>query len=73
METTNQAVEGFKLTSEWASQSKKLQAKHTQLTDADLKCESGKENEMLTRVGSRLNKNREEVITLIKKMESDKH
>jgi len=37
------------------------------LTDADLKFEAGKENELLERIGKRLNKKREELINIIKK------
>jgi len=51
----------------WATQSKELKGKYEQLTDADLKFETGKEAEMLDRVASRLNKNRQEVINIIKK------
>jgi hypothetical protein len=42
------------------------------LTESDLKLESGKEEEMLARVGTRLNKKREEVIGLIKNVQLDK-
>ncbi len=35
---------------------KKLKAKYSSLTDADLKFVAGKENELLNRIGVRLNK-----------------
>ena len=59
--------ESFKMSGNWATQSKELKGKYEQLTDADLKFETGKEAEMLDRVASRLNKNRQEVINIIKK------
>jgi len=63
----NNGHENFKITGNWDQQSKQLKEKFNQLTDADLKFEDGKENELLTRVESRLNKKREEVINIIKK------
>jgi hypothetical protein len=60
------APAAFKITGNWADQSKVLKTKFSQLTDADLKFEPGKENELLKKVETRLNKNREEVINIIK-------
>jgi len=60
-------VESFKIAGNWNEQSKELKAKFSQLTDSDLKFETGKENELLQRIETRLNKNREEVIKLITK------
>ena len=57
----------FKIIGNWANQSKELKGKFSQLTDEDLEFETGKENELLKRVETRLNKNREEVINIIKK------
>ena len=59
----------FKVTGDWAAQSKQLKVKFSQLTDADLKFETGKENELLSRVETRLNKKREEVINIIKNVQ----
>ena len=68
METTpNKAVESFKITGNWDTQSKGLKEKYATLTDSDLKFEPGKEGELLGRIQTRLNKNREEVINIIKK------
>lgn len=68
MDTTqNKSTPAFTITGNWTDQSKTLKEKFSQLTDADLKFETGKENELLTRVETRLNKNREEVINIIKK------
>jgi len=60
-------TETFKVIGDWSVQSKQLKEKFSQLTDADLKFEVGKENDLLTRVETRLNKKREEVINIIRK------
>lgn len=59
--------EVFKITGNWKEQSKELQNKFPQLTDADLKHEPGKENDLLKRVETRLNKSRDEVVNIIRK------
>lgn len=64
---TKKTDQSFKITGDWSKQSKKLKEKFTQLTDEDLKFESGKENELLKRVESRLSKPRNEVINIINK------
>lgn len=64
---TNKGSEDFKMSGNWSDQSRELKNKYSQLTDEDLKFETGKENDMLQRVEKRLNKNREEVINIIKK------
>ncbi len=66
--TENKEVEAFKIVGNWAFQSKYMKGKHPQLTDADLKFETGKEDELLGRIGSRLDKTREEVIAVIDRM-----
>ena len=63
----NHNNESFKITGNWAEQSKQLKTKYAQLTDADLKFETGKEKDLLNRMATRLNKNQEEVISIIKK------
>jgi hypothetical protein len=55
----------FKISGNWSAQSKQLKEKYPQLTDADLKFEVGKEEELLTRLQTRLHKNRTEVIAAI--------
>ena len=70
--TQNKGFENFKIGGSWNVESKKLKEKFTQLTDADLKFEAGKENELLSRVESKLNKKREEVINIIKKIQLEK-
>lgn len=73
METNqNNKPENFKITGDWESQSKELKNKFSQLTDSDLKFEPGKENELLTRVETRLKKNRQEVIGIITDSRKDK-
>lgn len=68
----NKTPETFKITGNWDAQSKQLKQKFSQLTDADLKFETGKENELLGRVETRLNKKREEVINIINKAQTEK-
>lgn len=60
-------TESFKITGDWAKQSVRLKEKFNQLTDSDLKFETGKENDLLKRVETRLNKKRDEVINIINK------
>jgi hypothetical protein len=62
----------FKINGDWNLQSARLKTKFPQLTDGDLKFEVGKENEMIRSVEARLHKNREEVISIIEKNESEK-
>jgi uncharacterized protein YjbJ (UPF0337 family) len=59
--------EVFKITGDWKIQAKNLKEKFSQLTDEDLNFVIGKENDLLARVEKKLNKNREEVINIIKK------
>ncbi|MGM0479943.1 MAG: hypothetical protein ACQERC_12050 [Bacteroidota bacterium] len=65
--TNNKTNEAFKISGDWKTQSKELKNKFSQLTDADLKFENGKENDLLNRVEKRLNKKRDEVINIINK------
>lgn len=57
----------FKPSGDWAGQSKRLREEYPQLTEADLRLETGKENDLLNRISTRLNKNREDVISMLKK------
>ena len=72
--TTTEAktAETFKMTGNWETQSQQLKTKFSKLTDADLKFETGKESELLGRIETRLNKNREEVIGIIKNVQIEK-
>ena len=62
-------IEPFKIVGNWDLQSRKLQEKFPQLTDTDLRHEAGKEGELLTRLGRRLEKTRQEIIRLIRRGE----
>lgn len=68
--TRKNTSQDFKIKGNWDQQSIQLKGKYNKLTDEDLKVESGKENEMLTRLGNRLNINRNEVINIINKEQS---
>ena len=57
----------FKIIGDWKRQADKLKEKFPQLTDSDLKFESGRESDLLKRIESRLHKKREEVMNIIKK------
>ncbi|MEQ8705077.1 MAG: general stress protein CsbD [Phaeodactylibacter sp.] len=61
--------ESFKMTGDWKNLSKQMKAKYDQLTDSDLKFETGKENDLLKRIESRLHKSREEVVSIIRKLQ----
>lgn len=64
----------FEVGTNWKKQAEKLKEKFNQLTDSDLKFENGKEVELLTRVESKLNKKREEVVSILNevKLECEK-
>lgn len=62
----NSSTDPFQYSGNWELLARQLKATYSQLTDADLSYETGKENEMLSRVGSRLKMNRAEVIRMIK-------
>ncbi len=69
MENTNNPQDqkpAFKITN-WNDSSKKLKEQFSQLTESDLKFETGKEEDLLKRLENRLNKKRPEVIDLINK------
>jgi hypothetical protein len=73
MDTTHTQPTGtFKITGDWAVQSKHLKQQFSQLTDADLTFEVGKENDLLKKIETRLNKKRDEVINIIKKTQTEK-
>lgn len=73
MDTTkNKNTEAFKVIGNWDAQSKELRQKYSQLTDSDVKFETGKEEELLTRLGTRLSKKREEVIDILRQEQPEK-
>ena len=61
----------FTINGNWEEQAKNLKAKFEHLTDGDLRFEPGKENEMIKSMEARLYKTRDEVISIIKKNESE--
>lgn len=60
-----------KLFGHWEKSCEKLKSQFTDLTDADLILEEGKENNLISRLELRLNKNRDEVIVLIKEAQTE--
>ena len=64
---TDTKTESFKISGDWTKQSAQLKDKFSQLPDSELKFEPGKENELLQRVETKLNKKRDEVINIINK------
>ena len=72
METTaKKQNESFKIKGNWDVQSKELKKKYPKLTDSDLKFETGKEEQLLKSVQSRLGKTREEVINIINELQPE--
>ncbi len=55
----------FKVNGNWSVQSKQLKEKFPQLTESDLLFETGKEEALLKRLETRLNKDRDAVINII--------
>jgi hypothetical protein len=68
----NKSGTSFTIIGDWAVQSKELRKKYSRLTDQDLKFEAGKENELLSRIEKKLNKKRDEVISMIRKVQPAK-
>ena len=60
----------FMVFGNWDWQPQKLKEQYGQLLYKDLKFEVGKENDLLTRIGNRLNKTLPEVINILKKLKS---
>lgn len=69
MDKTKSNAQAFRITGNWEKRSQQLKNKFSQLTDADLKFETGKEEDLLKRLETRLSKKREEVIKIIRKEE----
>lgn len=62
--------QAFKVKGDWSIQAEKLKAKYPTLTDDDLKFETGKEADLVAKIGKRLNKSQEETNELL---ETAKH
>ena len=56
---------------DWDRVSNKLKQKFAQLTDDDLSCHEGKEDEVLTRLQKRLGMTREEIESILSKLGED--
>ncbi|UGU16763.1 hypothetical protein LS482_02560 [Sinomicrobium kalidii] len=56
----------FKVQGDWAKQSNALKEKYPKLTSEDVKFETGKETDLFKRLETRLEKNRNEVIGILK-------
>lgn len=65
--------EDLKITGNWENSAKQLREKHSNLSVEDLKFEPGKENELLSRIGSRLGKNKTEIVSMINNIQSTKN
>lgn len=57
----------FTIIGNWATRSRLLKSEYLQLTDEDLKFEVGKEEELISRFETRLNKTREQIIEILQK------
>ncbi|MFD1096143.1 hypothetical protein [Salegentibacter chungangensis] len=62
----NKTTEIFKFSGDWDKQSKALQEKYPKLTAEDVKFESGKEMDLIKRLETKLNKDRNEVVSILK-------
>lgn len=68
METKqNNKAEALKIEGNWSKQAIELKKKFPTLTDSDVKFEKGGENDLIKRMESRLHKNREEVILILRR------
>lgn len=65
MENHQSKKPSFEVGKNWNNQKMKLKERYTQLTDSDLKFETGKEFEMLTRIETRLDLKLDEVISIM--------
>ena len=58
--------EQFKIKGDWKKESQALKTKYPKLTSEDVKFETGKESDLIKRLETRLGKNRNEVIDILK-------
>ena len=63
----NKNLGNFRIKGNWEEQARGLKKKFADLKDSDLWFEQGKEDELLRKLGQKLNKNREETIDIINK------
>ncbi|MFA0963343.1 general stress protein CsbD [Roseivirga sp. BDSF3-8] len=69
---TDKKSEEFKMNGNWDKQSNQLKDKYPQLNDEDLKYHEGKENELIDRISTKLNKDRPEVVNILRKVQPAK-
>ncbi|TDQ25773.1 hypothetical protein [Tenacibaculum caenipelagi] len=62
----NKSNEFFKFSGDWSKQSKALKVKYPKLTEEDVKFETGKETDLFKRLETKLDKNRSEVIGILR-------
>jgi uncharacterized protein YjbJ (UPF0337 family) len=67
MSNSNKTTPAFTIIGNWATRSRLLKSEYTQLTDDDLKFELGKEEELIAKFETRLNKSREQIIEILQK------
>jgi hypothetical protein len=65
MSTKAKVTEKFTITGDWTKLAKLLKEKYSQVTDADLKFETGMEDELLNRLQRRLSRNRDGIIEVL--------
>ena len=56
----------FTIKGDWGKQSETLKLRYPQLTNEDLKFETGKEIDLIKRLGIKLDKKRNEIIDILK-------
>jgi hypothetical protein len=59
--------EPFKIAGEWPPQARVLKEKFPQLMEGDLTFEPGKEEQLISKLATSLNKDKEEVMNIIRK------
>jgi hypothetical protein len=66
----NQTNEKFKITGDWNAHAQSLKKTYPQLVDSDLFFEPGKEESLIARLATGLNKEKNQVIEIIKKVQA---
>jgi uncharacterized protein YjbJ (UPF0337 family) len=69
MNTTSKFPAIFALRGNWSDHAKKLKTKFPKLTDTDLEFIKGKENDLLNRIEVRLDKKRDEVVSILNQIQ----
>ncbi len=61
-----EGTQGFRISGNWKQQSTNLKQKFPQLSNEDLKWETGQEDQLVNRLSSKLDKGKLEVISILK-------